>query len=122
MVTDPADWHHLDVAASARDLLRSGTLVNLGAHGQMQGLGAHWEMWAFVQAGMTPLEALRVATLNPAKTLGLDGDLGSLEPGKLADFVVLEKNPLERIENSETVALVVKNGVAYTPDELARRP
>jgi Tol biopolymer transport system component/imidazolonepropionase-like amidohydrolase len=120
MATDPADWHHLDVAASARDLLRAGTLVNLGGHGQMQGLGPHWEMWAFVQAGMTPLEALRVATLNPAKTLGLDRDLGSLEPGKLADFVVLEKNPLERIEDSETVELVVKNGVAYTPEQLTR--
>ena len=120
MVTDPADWHHLDVAASARDLLRAGVLVNLGGHGQMQGLGPHWEMWAFVQAGMTPMEALRVATLNPAKTLGLDADLGSLEPGKLADFAVLERNPLERIENSETVVLVVKNGVAYTPEQLAR--
>jgi len=120
MATDPADWHHLEVAASARDLLRAGALVNLGGHGQMQGLGPHWEMWAFVQAGMTPLEALRVATLNPARTLGLDRDLGSLEPGKLADFAVLEKNPLERIEDSETVELVVKNGVAYTLDELAR--
>ncbi len=120
MATDPADWHHLDVAASAKDLLRAGTLVNLGGHGQMQGLGPHWEMWAFVQAGMTPHEALRVATLNPAKTLGLDQDLGSLEPGKLADFAVLERNPLERIENSESVALVVKNGVAYTLEELER--
>ena len=120
MATDPADWHHLDVAASAKDLLRAGTLVNLGGHGQMQGLGPHWEMWAFVQAGMTPHEALRVATLNPAKTLGLDQDLGSLEPGKLADFAVLELNPLERIENSESVALVVKNGVAYTLKELER--
>jgi imidazolonepropionase-like amidohydrolase len=69
---------------------------------------------------MTPLQALRVGTLYPAQTLGLDQDLGSLEPGKLADFVVLEKNPLEKIENSTSVALVVKNGTAYTPDELAR--
>jgi predicted amidohydrolase YtcJ len=121
MATDPADWHHLDVAASARELLRAGTLVNLGGHGQMQGLGPHWEMWAFVQAGMTPLEALRVATLNPARTLGLDRDLGSLEPGKLADFVVLERNPLERIEDSASVELVVKNGVAYPLSQLERR-
>lgn len=121
MATDPADWHHVDVAASAKDVLRAGGLVNLGGHGQMQGLGPHWEMWAFVQGGMQPLEALRVATLFPAQTLGLDADLGSLEAGKLADFVVLEKNPLERIENSETVALVVKNGTPYTPEQLARR-
>jgi Tol biopolymer transport system component/imidazolonepropionase-like amidohydrolase len=118
MVSDPADWHHLTVAASAKDLLRAGALVNLGGHGQMQGLGPHWEMWAFVQGGMTPLEALRVATLNPAKTLGLEQDLGSLEPGKLADFAVLAKNPLEKIENSDSVEIVVKNGVAYTPAQL----
>lgn len=121
MATDPADWHHIDVAASAKDVLRAGGLVNLGGHGQMQGLGPHWEMWAFVQGGMTPMEALRVATHNAAVTLGLDRDLGSLEPGKLADFVVLDKNPLEKIENSETVSLVVKNGRAYKLDELARK-
>ena len=85
----------------------------------MQGLGPHWEMWTFVQAGMTPLEAIRVATLNPARTLGLDQDLGSLEAGKLADFVILDKNPLEDIHNSESVALVVKNGVAARPEDLA---
>lgn len=121
MATDPADWHHVDVAAAARDIERAGGRVNLGGHGQMQGLGPHWEMWAFVQGGMTPLEALRVATLNPARTLGLDQDLGSLEAGKLADFAVLDKNPLEDIHNSESVALVVKNGTAYRPDELALR-
>jgi Tol biopolymer transport system component/imidazolonepropionase-like amidohydrolase len=119
MATDE-DWHHLDVAASARKVVAAGGRVCLGGHGQMQGLGPHWEMWAFVQGGMTPLEALRVATLSPAQTLGLDGDLGSIEAGKMADFVVLDRNPLERIENSDSVALVVKNGVAYRPEELAR--
>ncbi len=121
MATDPIDWHHLRVAAAAKDIERAGGRVNLGGHGQMQGLGPHWEMWAFVQGGMTPLEALRVATLNPARTLGFDRELGSIEPGKLADFVVLDKNPLEDIHNSETVSLVVKNGVAYRPDDLARK-
>jgi imidazolonepropionase-like amidohydrolase len=71
---------------------------------------------------MTPLEAIRVATRYPAETLGLDRDLGSLEPGKLADFVVLDANPLDKIENSETVSLVVKNGRAYRPDDLKRLP
>lgn len=118
MATDPADWHHVDVAASAKDVMHAGGRVCLGGHGQMQGLGPHWEMWAFVQGGMTPLEALRVATRYPAETLGLDRDLGSLERGKLADFVVLDRNPLEKIENSESVSLVVKNGRAYRPDDL----
>jgi len=121
MATDE-DWHHLDVAAGAKRILDAGGRVNLGGHGQMQGLGPHWELWAFVQGGMTPLEALRVGTLHPAQTLGLDHDLGSIEKGKLADFVVLERNPLEKIENTDSVTLVVKNGRAYTPHELERRP
>jgi Tol biopolymer transport system component/imidazolonepropionase-like amidohydrolase len=120
MATDE-DWHHIDVAASARKIVDAGGKVNLGGHGQMQGLGPHWELWAFVQGGLTPMQALRVGTLFPAQTLGLDRELGSLETGKLADFVVLEKNPLERIENTDSVALVVKNGRAYTPAELERK-
>lgn len=122
MATDDADWHHVTVAASAKKIMDAGGKVCLGGHGQMQGLGPHWEMWAFVQGGMTPHQALRVATLSPAETLGLAKDLGSLEAGKLADFVVLEKNPLEKIEHSETVVLVVKNGTAYDPATLARNP
>jgi len=119
-MADDEDWHHIDVAASAKKVMEAGGTVCLGGHGQLQGLGPHWEMWAFVQGGMSPLQAIRVATINPAKTLGLDQDLGSIEAGKLADFVVLEKNPLEKIENTDSVQLVVKNGRAYTPQELQR--
>jgi Tol biopolymer transport system component/imidazolonepropionase-like amidohydrolase len=120
MATDE-DWHHNHVAAGAKKIVEAGGRVCLGAHGQMQGLGPHWEMWAMVQGGMTPLEALRAGTRAPAEALGLDRDLGSLEAGKLADFVVLAKNPLEKIENSDSVVLVVKNGVAYRPEDLVRR-
>lgn len=120
LMAPDGEWHHFDVAASAGDVMRAGGLVCMGGHGQMQGLGSHWEMWAFVQGGMTPLEAIRVSTIMPAQTIGMGHALGSLEPGKLADFVVLEKNPLEKIENSDSVELVVKNGRAYTLDELER--
>jgi Tol biopolymer transport system component/imidazolonepropionase-like amidohydrolase len=112
-------WHHLGVAASARKVVDAGGRVLLGGHGQLQGLGPHWEMWAYVQAGMTPIQAIRVATLHPAEALGLDADLGSIEAGKLADFVVLDRNPVEKIENTDSVSVVVKNGVSYTPDDLA---
>jgi Tol biopolymer transport system component/imidazolonepropionase-like amidohydrolase len=121
MATD-LDWHHIAVSAAARKVMEAGGRVCMGGHGQLQGLGPHWEMWAFVQGGMTPIQALRASTLAPAETLGLDRELGSIEPGKLADFVVLGKNPLEKIENSDSVVLVVKNGQAYAPDELVRRP
>ena len=114
-------FHHVAISSSARDVMRMGGRVCLGAHGQLQGLGPHWEMWAFVQGGMTPHEALRAATIHPAEALGLDADLGSIAPGKLADFVILDSNPLEKIEHSDSVRLVVKNGRAYTLDELARR-
>jgi imidazolonepropionase-like amidohydrolase len=121
VMADDEDWHHIDVAASAKKVMEAGGRVCLGGHGQMQGLGPHWEVWAFVQGGMTPLQALRVATLDPAQALGLDRELGSLEPGKLADFVVLAENPLEDIHNSTSVEWVVKNGVAYSPQELERQ-
>lgn len=121
MVPDE-DWHFFDVAASVKKVVDQGGRAALGGHGQMQGLGPHWEIWTFVRGGMSPLEALRVATLMGAETLGLDRRLGSLEAGKLADFVVLDRNPLERIENTDSVHLVVKNGRAYTPAELTRTP
>jgi imidazolonepropionase-like amidohydrolase len=97
----------------------------MGAHGQIQGIGAHWETWMFVQGGMTPMEALRTATINGAKYLGLDDDLGSLEKGKLADLVVLDKNPLENIRNTDSVRMVMLNGRLYdaeTMNEIAPTP
>ena len=71
------EWNHFNNAKIAADLLHKGVSVQLGAHGQREGLGAHWEMWMFVQGGMTPLEALRCATLNGARYLGMDKDIGS---------------------------------------------
>jgi imidazolonepropionase-like amidohydrolase len=94
-------------------IVDSGGRAQLGAHGQLQGLGAHWELWMLSQGGMTPLEALRCATLNGASYLGLEREIGSLEEGKLADLVVMEKNPLENIRNSDSIRLVMLNGRLY---------
>lgn len=106
-------------AAQAANILRAGGLVGVGAHGQLQGLGYHWEMWALAMGGLTPMEVLRAATLNGAKIIGLGQDLGSIEPGKLADLVVLEKNPLDDIRNTNTVRYVMKNGELFAGDTLA---
>ncbi|MFH5831881.1 amidohydrolase family protein [Halalkalibaculum sp. DA3122] len=104
---------HIASAALAKELYRRDVTVNLGAHGQLQGLGAHWELWMFEQGGMTEMEALRTATINGARYIGMDHELGSLEEGKLADLVVLDGNPLENIRNTEQVAYTLINGRLY---------
>ena len=107
------EYNHFEIARTVKQLADAGVLVQLGAHGQREGLAAHWELWMFEQGGMSPLEALRTATLNGAEYLGLDGDLGSLEAGKLADVIVLEENPLDDIRNSETVRYTMIGGRLY---------
>ena len=112
------DYHHLDLARSAAEILRRGGIVETGAHGQLQGLGFHWELWMLAQGGLTPLEALRCASLEGARALGLDARIGSLQPGKLADIVLLRGNPLEDIRHTEDVDLVILGGRIYDPDTL----
>lgn len=104
---------HIQTSQSCKKLSDAGVKVNVGAHGQIQGLGVHWEMWMLAQGGMTPMEALRSATLNGASLLGMDAELGSLKSGKLADLVVLDKNPLENIQNSNSVSYTMINGRLY---------
>jgi len=119
------DFNHVLIAKGAKQVLDAGGTVELGAHGQLQGLGAHWELWMLQQGGMTPLEAIRCATINGARALGLDKELGSIEKGKLADLVVLDKNPLENIRNSEAIGMVMLNGRLYdakTLNEIGNHP
>jgi Tol biopolymer transport system component/imidazolonepropionase-like amidohydrolase len=115
------DWHHMAVAAGAKKIVDAGGHVQLGAHGQRQGLGAHWEMWALAQGGMTPGQVIKCATWNGAWYLGMDKAIGSVEKGKLADFVVLDKNPLEDIHNTNTVRWTVKNGDVFDGNTLAKQ-
>ena len=107
------DYNHILISRGAKQLQDAGTLVNSGAHGQIHGIGMHWELWMMQQGGMTNMEALKTGTINPAKTLGMDKDLGSIEAGKLADLVVLDRNPLENIRHSETVRMIMLNGRLY---------
>jgi imidazolonepropionase-like amidohydrolase/Tol biopolymer transport system component len=113
------DYFYIDVSRAAKDILDAGGKVQLGAHGQLQGLAAHWELWMLEQGGMSPMQALRAATLHGAEYLGLDADIGSITPGKLADLVVLDRNPLENIRNSESVRYVMINGRLYDAHTLA---
>ena len=106
------------LAGQMTKLQRAGGLVGVGSHGQLQGLGYHWEMWMLASGGMTPMEMLRCATVNGSKIVGRPQDIGSIEPGKLADLVILDKNPLEDIHNTNSVHWVMKNGELFEGDTL----
>ncbi len=108
------DFNHISIAKHTKRLADAGVTINAGAHGQLQGLGAHWEIWMMAQGGMSAARrAPAPATINAARSLGLDRELGSIEPGKLADLVVLDRNPLENIRNTDSVAMVMVNGRLY---------
>lgn len=105
-------------ATFVKDLVEAGGLSGVGSHGQLQGLGYHWELWAMASGGISTHNALKAATILGAEGLGLDQDLGSLEVGKLADFLILDKNPLTDIKNTNSIRYVMKNGRLYEVDSL----
>nr|WP_297788784.1 amidohydrolase family protein [uncultured Allomuricauda sp.] len=101
-----------------KDLVEDDGIGGVGSHGQLQGLGYHWELWSVASGGMENLDALKIGTILGAEALGLDGDLGSIEEGKLADLLIMDKNPLEDIRNTNTLTHVIKNGKVYDADTL----
>ncbi len=111
MVPDEEYYNgHMLTSRTVTDLSKLGVKVNLGAHGQLQGLGAHWELWMLNQGGLSNLETLKAATINGAEYIGVGDELGSLQKGKLADLIVLDKNPLEEIQNTNSVIYTMING------------
>lgn len=131
--TDAPDeeWNHIKESRVAKMVLDAkqaaviaqdtkGGGPTLGAHGQLAGLAAHWELWMFVQGGMTPHEALRAGTIDGAWYVGLDGDLGSIKAGKLADLVIFSKDPSTDIRNTDSIVMVMQNGRMYDARSLAQ--
>ena len=78
----------------------------------------HWEIWLLQSGGLSRHDALRAATIVGAEAIGMGQDLGSLEPGKMADSIVLDKDPLLDIRNTNSLALVMKNGRVYDANTL----
>jgi imidazolonepropionase-like amidohydrolase/Tol biopolymer transport system component len=113
-ITAP-EWAFVDdnSAREAKKLADRGVKVSIGAHGQQAGIAAHWELWSFVRGGMSPVEALRAGTIESAKSLGMERDIGSLEVGKLADLVILTADPGQDIRNSDDIAQVMLGGRLY---------
>lgn len=100
------------------DIVKAGGRVGMGSHGQLQGLGAHWEIWAMQSGGMSPHDTLRAATIFGAEAIGYSADLGSIEAGKLADLIVLDRDPLSDIRNTNSIRYVMKNGELFQGDTL----
>ncbi len=116
----PEDMYAWEMASELRKLYAAGTSLQWGAHGQMVGLGTHWELELFQKGGFSPAQILEIATIRGAAQHGLEKQIGSLEPGKLADLVILSQNPLEDIRNVALIRYVMKNGILYSGEDAAR--
>ncbi len=104
-----------------RQFQKAGGLLIAGTDSPgaaLPGWSLHQEMEMFVQAGITPMEALQAATLNNAKVMNKEDDLGTLETGKYADMVILDADPLEDITNTQEIHLVIKDGLVLDPGDL----
>lgn len=100
------------LAEGMADIIAEGGFGAVGGHGEHHGLAAHWEIWMGATA-LGNYGALEVASLHGARFLGAQQDLGSIEVGKLADLLVLERNPLEDIRATADIEFVMKGGILY---------
>jgi hypothetical protein len=119
MKTRKCEWREAEddgfpaFAESGARIARAGGVVGMGSHGEIPGLGFHWEMQAHARGGWRPAEILRAATVGSAEAIGRSSDLGSIEKGKIADLVVLDRDPLAEIRNAEAIAQVMQGGRLY---------
>jgi Tol biopolymer transport system component len=113
----PTDYHFGVQAQGVADIIANGGYGAIGSHGQAHGIGSHWAVW-MLSSALGPMGALEVASVHGAHFLGADKDLGTLEPGKLGDLMVLNANPLDDIHNTMNISMVMKAGVLYDADTL----
>src|ERR1700678_4814476 len=99
-------------------LHKAGVPIVAGTDQTVPGYSLYREIELYAQAGFTPLEAIQAATIVPARVMGVDKEVGTVEPGKRADLIILDANPLESIHNIRTVKFVITNGTLYNCGEL----
>ena len=112
MLRPETDYGFAIVAEGLADVIAAGGYGGIGSHGQQHGPASHWETWMYAEA-LGPMGALEVASMHGAHIIGLQDELGSITPGKWADLMVLGSNPLDDIENTLDIELVMKDGIVY---------
>ncbi|HEY1563023.1 MAG TPA: amidohydrolase family protein [Caulobacteraceae bacterium] len=119
---DPSQALYPRLAASAGAAQTTGAVIGIGSHGNYPGIGYHWELFAMSAGGLTPRQVLKMATMGGADTIGRMSDVGSLEPGKFADLLVFQANPIADIHNVDTLQRVMKGGRMYDAASLTESP
>ncbi len=118
LIGKPLEEYILPILAQgAAAIKKAGGFLPTGAHGEQDGLGTHWELWSYGLA-LPPLVALETATWDGAHFLGLEREIGSIAPGKLADLVVLNSNPMDNLRHTADIAMVMKGGRLYDAESL----
>ena len=105
--------------ADAGFLVVAGSDTGNSGAGIFLGLSSQVELELLAEAGIPPNQIIQMTSLNAARMIGMEQELGSLEPGKLADMVILDEDPLAEIKNVRSIHAVIKSGRVYSPDEFS---
>jgi len=120
--TPKADANYKALLKTIKAISDAGGSITAGTDAPFAPFGSslHTELWVYVDAGLSPFKALQSATIQAAKVVGVDKDLGSIEAGKLADLIIVDGDPLKRIQDAMKVRTAIKNGKIHTIEALLK--